>query len=122
MAVNKFRHYRNNGLYAYIEVDVSFLGMDVPVGFPWSTKPDGSQRKFRRYSVRVDKSIDGTKALVMLAGKHRVARRPNRVRDVDHTRWVDFLQPLGYGRPKWITLKEFTAKVQDPEGEYQSLI
>lgn len=122
----KFKHPRNNNLYAFIEAPVELLNIEVPVGAKWSSvitgydengEPITRQKTMSEFLLHKIYSLDGTKVLVLLSAMQSPVYRIRGVNESDLNDWDLYLTPynLNYASGAWMTIDEYKVKLNSIE-------
>jgi len=129
----EFKHPNNNALYAFIAAPAALLATTVPPGAKWGTvetapaQYDGEgnetvpaatrQKTIEEFVIKADRSVDGTKAIVLLAAMECPTMRTYGVNEQDLAEWDAFLTPYGlnYESGSWLTLGQYKEKLHSPE-------
>jgi len=118
--------------YAFVECPVAMLDEQIPQsvldGIYGVTEDDEGNKTsnvtdlpLRDFSLKVDLSLDGTKAIVNLGARYFDIGRWKAVNADDLADWDQYLTPYGFDSSKWIEREEYLEKRNSAEynGESQ---
>lgn len=111
----EFIHPKNGAYYVFIEVPSALLDLPVLETANCALDKTGNIRSISNYVIHKVLSLNGTKALILLAADETGAgQRMLPTTEEEITEWDLYLLPksLGYKTGKWLTIEQYKEKLK----------